>query len=165
MSVPKMSKKTYIINGKKYYLPEETTLEQYEEVMKLLADADINISIDAGKGDIKNKKPAIDIVSIVRTVLGSGKVAPFLTIVLVPENEEYWRPEFMQNIEDMKRTGDKTFVEVIKDFFYGKTDLIVTIMQHFAKLVTEKTELIQNIPGLDNLSQNESKKPIPQSSK
>ena len=143
MTVPKMEKKIYIVSGKRFYIPEETTLEQYEHIMELIADTDISINITEDPTQKTKQTTAVDIISVVRTILGSGKVAPFLSILLIPEHEEQWSPEFKENEAIMKKMGDKVFVEVIRDFFNGKTDLIITIVGSFANLVKEKSSLME----------------------
>ena len=128
----------FTIRGKKYFLPDELTLMQWNRAMKAVSESAIDLEKDF---DFQNKNLMQSISTIIFKLTDKNLMGKLLSVILVPDGCEYWEEKFESNAKDLSLIGDKTLITILVNFFNGRKDLISTIPSFSEKLGLNKNSL------------------------
>lgn len=122
-----MSTKTYKIGNKELSIPE-TKLKQYKRLNRLIKE---NLSgLDLSKD---KDKLVISLGSIISELLEKDAVEELLAVIF-----DYDDPSVFEDITE------DTLIEVLKDFFSGKVNLINSTMDSFKQSQISETVPVGN---------------------
>ena len=125
--------KIYIINEKKFVLPNETYYIQYKKFLKIISEVQNSGFKLSEEGD----KVELELGTLLTKLVEKDLLLDFFSILLVPYSETEkikWNEEiFLQNKKDFEYITDDVAIEVTKDFFVKKTKLINDIMSYLKK--------------------------------
>ncbi len=110
----KMQRKTYLINGKKFLLKEDFTIEECEEIQKLMEQI-----YESGSGNST-------------AIYSFGGIKKFLSKSLSPAEEIKAGDE-----TDFGKAAESVALEVIKDFFLRRLRLTNSTAEYFKALMKE----------------------------
>ena len=116
-----MQLKAYEIEGAKYFLKEDLTLEESEQVQKLM-----NTLYTAGNNPNENYP--------------SGEIRKFLALVLEQTESSIAETDF-------GKVKESIALEVIKDFFLRRMRLTLNTADYFRSLMKEQNLLQEDIPN------------------
>lgn len=122
--------KIYLINEKKYILPDETYYIQYKKFLKIISE----VQSSGLSFSEEEEKINIDLGTLLSKLVEKDLLLDFFATLLVPykENEKIkWNEDiFIQNKKDFEYITDEIAIEVAKDFFLKKGKLIRDIMSY-----------------------------------
>ena len=125
--------KIYIINEKKFVLPNETYYIQYKKFLKIISEVQNSGFKLSEEGD----KVELELGTLLTKLVEKDLLLDFFSILLVPYSETEkikWNEEiFLQNKKDFEYITDDVAIEVTRDFFAKKTKLINDIMSYLKK--------------------------------
>jgi hypothetical protein len=125
----------YVVREKKYYMPE-LSWQQLRRITAFLESMDLSIS----PKDNINMMALILISRLMKKDAGPL----FLSLLLVPEGEE-WKPMMAWRAKKVfGRVSEKTIVSAVTDFFAGRESLIMEFMPSLTKLIAS---LVMSISG------------------
>lgn len=116
--------KIYIIDGKEYKL-KATTLKDWKEINKLFkALNDVKVSFN------NEAEVVFSITSIFNYLIENDLIEKFLEIILIP----------VKDSADISLITDKVLLDIIKDFFESKKNLMQGISSSFASSLNQKKQ-------------------------
>ncbi|MFA5299745.1 MAG: hypothetical protein WC389_16290 [Lutibacter sp.] len=141
-----------VIKGVNYVVPEEVNYLQYYTLSKILQEVKVKLNeiLDVQKKADGVIETSLNVASVIEALMESDKLPDVFSVLLVPENTEYWTEDLIEkNRENMKYLGDKTFVSILTDFLNGRGTLIMSLMDYLSPLLNASKTL------LDGSNQNE----------
>lgn len=122
-----MSTKTYKIGNKELSIPE-TKLKQYKRLNRLIKENLSGLDLNKDK-----EKLVISLGSIISELLEKDAVEELLAVIF-----DYDDPSVFEDITE------DTLIEVLKDFFSGKVNLINSTMDSFKQSQISETVPVGN---------------------
>lgn len=122
--------KIYLINEKKFVLPDETYYIQYKKFLKIISEVQNSGFKLSEEGD----KVEFELGSLLTKLVEKDLLLDFFATLLVPYSETEkikWNEQiFQQNKKDFEYITDDVAIDVAKDFFVKKAKLINDIMNY-----------------------------------
>ena len=134
-----------VIEGTTFSVPEEIIYRQYKHVAKIFKSlkADVSQILEA-KANGSTINFSLSISDVIEAMIEQDKLPELLATILVPEGQ-IWEVSFVEKYKDkMEIIGDKTFMEIAKDFLAGRTDLIQDIVSFLGMFQEEKNPSLMN---------------------
>ncbi len=155
--------KVYRIGRRKYWMPATMQLQQYNGIMDLVERVQgSGFGVPGSEKDFQGsgfvvRGSELRALSVVRELMKDGHVERFMSLVLAPEGKD-WNPIPEKKASKMfARATDETVVEVMTDFFIGRTALIAELARSFLPLMTRIVSMMRQSAG--NSSESSSQDP------
>lgn len=125
--------KTYEIGEHIFYVPKKLSYRQYEGLVKILAEAKLDLTgITKKSEDEEDSKGGISVAmsigKVIQDLISGSFLIRFIGTILVPKEESKWKEKFLMDYSDVIPDIDESqVIEIIQDFLAGRGDLIQSL--------------------------------------